>query len=406
MAVPILDLSPVENFTPDLRDRVLALLQNGATTGYEILSPDELRALAKLESADEPVFSIYLQLSPDRRAGKGWLSALHSLRHATLKPLKERRRREAMQETFERIERTLEDSLPTLGRGAAFFSCQALGLWRRVSFALTLPDAVHMEPRPHVRPLARTADEHDRFLLAMVSQSLTRLFLSQIGQLREVLQVTHPAAQRAAKPHGAYDPTDQAVQEMVGHAARLHAHIVSLAATELKAPHLLLSVEPKMHATVMRHLPKEVAQRIGGKFSVELHSSPAEVGAAAEPAQRAVEAREETATVQRVVDAGPRGAAWGERAALDALRDGRVMTLVVDDTLARPGAVCRDCTSLWPAPVERCGFCGSTALETFPDIVELALERALLERCGLELVRSEEARRLLAQPGPMAALFR
>jgi peptide subunit release factor 1 (eRF1) len=264
-----------------------------------------------------------------------------------------------------------------------------------------------MEPRPHVRPLVRTVDEHDRFLLAMVSQSLTRLFLSRIGQLREVLQVAHPAAQRAAKPHGAYDPTNQAVQEMVGHAARLHAHIVSLAATELKAPHLLLSVEPKKHATVMRHLPKEVTQRIGGEFSVELHSSPAEVAAAAEPAQRAVEAREETATVQRVVDAGPRGAAWGERAALDALRDGRVMTLVVDDTLARPGALCRDCTTLWPAPIpERCGFCGSTALETFPDIVELALERALLERFGLELVRSEEARRLLAQPGSIAALFR
>jgi hypothetical protein len=127
MAVPILDLSPVENFTPELRDRVLDLQQDGAATDYEILSPDELRALAKLESADELVFSMYLQLSPERRAGKGWRSAFHSLRHATLEPLKDRRRREAMQETFERIERTLEDSLPTLGRGAAFFSCRASG---------------------------------------------------------------------------------------------------------------------------------------------------------------------------------------------------------------------------------------------------------------------------------------
>ncbi|HYZ31030.1 MAG TPA: hypothetical protein VE684_01965 [Crenalkalicoccus sp.] len=406
MGVPALDLTALDHYTPEFRDRVLARLQGSAAMGYEILSPEELRVLAKLESPEEPVFSLYLQLGPDRRAGSGWRSAFHSLRHTTLEPVRGRRRREALQAIFERIGATLEDSLPALGRGAAFFSCRALGLWQKVSFALPLPDAVHLEPRPYIRPLVRTMDEHDRFLVVLLSQGLSRFFLSQIGQLREVLQVTHPPAQRAAKPHGAFDPTDQAVEEMEDHAARLLAHVTVLAATETQAPHLLLSEAPRLHATVRRHLPKEVAQRIGGSFSVELHSGPAEVAAAAEAPQRAVEAREEAATVQRVVDAGPRGSAWGERPTLDALRDGRVMTLIMDDTVHRPGMLCRDCTSLWTGRIESCPFCGSAALEPVPDILDLALERALLERCGLELVRSEAARRLLARPGQMAALFR
>jgi hypothetical protein len=388
MGAPTLDLTPFDTYTPELRDHVLALLQGDAAS-YEILSPDQLRALGTLESPDEPVLSLYLQLGPDRRAGPGWYTAFRGLRHATLEPTTDRRRREAMQETLDRVGAALEESLPTLGRGAAFFSCRTLGLWRQVGVALPLPDAVHLEPRPHIRPLVRTADEHDRFLLALVSQGLSRLFVSRIGELREVLQVTHPQAHGAAAAH-----------------ARLLVHVTALALTQTEAPHLLLAVAPGLQATFARHLPKEVVQRVDGSFSVEFHSGPAEIASAAEPAQRAVEAREETATVQRLVDAGPRGSAWGERAALDALRDGRVMTFVVDDTLTRPGMFCRDCTSLWTTPVKRCGFCGSGALESVPDVVEAALERALLERSVLELVRSEAARRLLAQPGPMAALLR
>jgi hypothetical protein len=40
-----------------------------------------------------------------------------------------------------------------------------------------------------VLPLARTRDEHDRFVLAVLSQELSRIFVSQIGQIEEVFRV-------------------------------------------------------------------------------------------------------------------------------------------------------------------------------------------------------------------------
>jgi peptide subunit release factor 1 (eRF1) len=40
------------------------------------------------------------------------------------------------------------------------------------------------------------------------------------------------------------------------------------------------------------------------------------------------------------------------------------------------------------------------------DVVELALEQALEQRAGLELVRSGAARRLMTERGPIAALLR
>jgi hypothetical protein len=44
-----------------------------------------------------------------------------------------------------------------------------------------LPDGARWTQRPYIRPLARTRDEHDRFVLAILSQEQSRFFISQIG---------------------------------------------------------------------------------------------------------------------------------------------------------------------------------------------------------------------------------
>src|SRR5258708_34154068 len=89
-------------------------------------------------------------------------------------------------------------------------------------------------------------------------------------------------------------------------------------------------------------------------FAVEFHARPAAVAAAAEPAQRTIEAREESATGQRLLGAGPKGSAWGEQPTLDALREGRGMTLVVDGMSSKPGARCRNCGGRLAGPTPRC----------------------------------------------------
>lgn len=170
--------------------------------------------------------------------------------------------------------------------------------------------------------------------------------------------------------------------------------------------YLLFSGAVTIRKTVEDFLPKAVRQHLGAEFSVEVHLPPAAIAAAAEPAQRAIEEREELATVQRLLDAGPAGSAWGVQPTLDALRMGRVMSLVVEDTFAKPGARCDNCGALLEQPVQRCPVCEREAVETVDDVVELAIERALEEKSALEIVRSAAARRSMTKIGPMAAVLR
>lgn len=175
---------------------------------------------------------------------------------------------------------------------------------------------------------------------------------------------------------------------------------------QFEGRHLLISAPPEMRAAFVHDLPKELRQHLGADFAVDIHAGAAEIAAAVALAQRAIEEREELATLDRIFEAGPDGATWGERPTLHALWEGRVMTLAVDDTFSKPGSRCRQCSGLWEDVPSACPTCGSAGVEAVEDVIELALERALEQRAALELVRSDAARRLMAGRGPMVALLR
>jgi peptide subunit release factor 1 (eRF1) len=407
MSIPSLSVGLHDRYTPEIRDRIVAKLQAPIDgTAYHLLTPAQLRMLAVTESPAGPILSLYLQLGPERRARTVWHSAFSSLANKAVKAIHDRRERRAVTDEFDRIESTLNQELPALGRGVAFFTCRAIHLWQQIAVSVPLPDGVYFGPRPHVRPLVRTRDEHDRFVLALLSHEHSRFFISQIRQVEEVFQVNGEHPPRSLADSVALAPGGVAVAEPVRREGRVLAEVARLVMAQFEGRHLLISGAPEMRVAVIHALPKEVRQRVGAEVAAGVHAGLAEVAAAVAPAQRAIEEREELATLDRILEAGPNGAACGERPTLHALWERRVMTLAVDDTSCKPGARCRGCNGLWEDVPNKCPICGSDAIEAVEDVVELALEQALEQRAALELVRSDAARRLMAECGPMAALLR
>jgi peptide subunit release factor 1 (eRF1) len=408
MSIPGLSLGGHDHYTPEIRDRILEKLHaadpGGAT--YQMLTPARLRALAEIEASAATVTSLYMQMTPDRRLGGAWRTFFSSLSDATLKPIQDRRRREEIRSELDRIGQALEAELPELGRGVVFFSSRKLGLWRQIAVSVPLPDGVWLSPRPYLRPLARTRDEHDRFVLVLLSEQFSRFFISQIGQVEEVLQIKADEPHKALTNGGPKTRPHVMVTEPMKNETRILAHAVELGVAHFEGRHVLLSGSLELRKAVIQYLPKHIHQSVVDEFSVEIHARPAAVAGAAEPAQRAIEARAEVATIEKVVDLGRERSAWGEQPTLDALWEGRVMTLAVDDALCKPGSHCRNCGALRAGTVSTCPVCGSDAIEAVVDVVELAIEHALEEKSALEIVRSDAARRLMTSVGPMAALLR
>jgi hypothetical protein len=115
MNIRALAIGAHEHYSPELHDKILDRMRmRSICVGFHLLTPTQLGALVEIESPEVPILSLYLQLSPERRASGAWRTAFNSLCAATLKPISDRRKWQPLNNEFERIAQALEDELPEL----------------------------------------------------------------------------------------------------------------------------------------------------------------------------------------------------------------------------------------------------------------------------------------------------
>lgn len=119
-----------DRYTPDLRDKIARALGAFLAPGYHVvLTAPLLRELADTVSKSSPVLSLYIQLMPERKVGGSWRTYLSCLSEAVLRPVHDKEARHALEQEVAQVSQAVEEELPVLGRGAAFFSCRTAGLW-------------------------------------------------------------------------------------------------------------------------------------------------------------------------------------------------------------------------------------------------------------------------------------
>jgi hypothetical protein len=127
--------------------------------------------------------------------------------------------------------------------------------------SVPLHDAVYLGTRPYLRPLVRTRDEQDRFVRAVLSQGRNRFFVSQIGQVEEVLKITAPNPRKVARGHhGPRDDEEGSALDPVKHEAKILAHAADLVLTWFEGRYLLLSGAALVPTEVIRELPSHPQQ--------------------------------------------------------------------------------------------------------------------------------------------------
>jgi len=377
-----------------------------AAAPFRLLTPSELIELGRTESTEAPIVSAYLDLGPAARRDRAWATVLKSMARQRLERIEDRRQARHAESSLARIERELSHRLPDLGRSAALFACEAIGLWHEVVLPLPMANRLEIGPRPYLRPLFRVLDQHDRFLLVVLDDQRARLLISQLGSIVEVADLIEAgpsltrgggwAQMRFQRQHDAH---------VLWHAGAV-AHAAQLAMDRFGARWLLVAGTPDVLVDFRAQLASPAAQRLAGEFRVATTAASHEIAAAAAPLQKDVEAREEEAMVDWLLNEPPEGkAAWGLAAVLAALNESRVMTLVVADDFRSAGGACTDSGNLFAIAEGLCPDCGE-ALLPVEDVVDLALERAHRQGAELELVRSGEARTRLVQRVPIAARLR
>jgi peptide subunit release factor 1 (eRF1) len=339
-----------------------------------MLTPSELQELLSYQ-AQSSVLSIYLNTDPALGNAEAYKLRLRNM-------LKE----VDLSADVEAVERFFEHEYDWSGRSLAIFSCAQEDFFRAYSLAVSTRDRVRVANAPHVKPLADLLDNYGGYAVALVDKQGARLFYYHMGELVEqegVMgeHVRHTKRGGSSQYHGRRGGVAGQTNYAEEVAVRNMKDAAEFAAEFFSEHHVrrvILSGTEDNVSNFRTHLPKTWQSLIVGSFPMAMTATTHEVSERAQEIILEQDRRLEKETVGAIVTAAAKGrdGAVGLEETLSAVKNGRVMDLVVEDGFRAPGYLCNGCGYLTTRQQASCPFCGG-AFNKINDVVDMAVTEVL-----------------------------
>jgi peptide chain release factor subunit 1 len=352
-----------------------------------MLTENDIHELLQIKS-QHPVLSVYLNVEPSERGADTYKRQLRSL----LKDVD-------LPEDVHAIERYLDHEYDWSGRSVAIFSCAPEQFFRAFTLAVPVRSRARVGNQPHVKALADILDAYGGYGVLLADKQGARLFYFHLGELIEQEGTFGEAVRRtkrggASNYHGRRGGTAGQTnynEEVTERNMRETADFASKFFADKNVRRILLGGTEDNLALLKSMLPKSWQSLIVGTFPTSMTASKDEVLHKALEIGKAAEQRREEHLVATVINgaAKHRGGVISLNDTLNALRDGRVQTLIIRDGFQAPGYRCSGCSYLTANYTENCPFCGAT-FESIPDAVELAVHEVMKLGGDVEVLHDGE----------------
>jgi peptide chain release factor subunit 1 len=342
--------------------------------------------LSGLESPAEPVLSVYLNIGPT-----GWSSVRPRIRDL-LRPVEDlvdsRQLGHDASMALRKATNRLEEMSAELERdqhpAVAMFLCQSLELEERIELPRPVWDNAVVGPAPYLRPLQALLDEFRRIIVVVLDTQRAEIDLFHMGESRQHTVIEGEEIRKAnlAGWHGLEELRHlHHAEEARHHLLREVAARVRTMAADFEARLVLIGGQSEITNDLLGFLDPGI-QEIAETFVIDLHTlTPSLLASKVSELERDYEEREEAALVDEIYSlfaAGEQGVVGVERT-VEAANQRAVAQLLINDGVAQAGWVCTRCEAL--AISERaCRVCGGP-VEPVPELFE-ALARAVVAAGG------------------------
>lgn len=359
---------------------------------------NELRELAHLRSDADPVVSLYLNTrwSDEMQRDRVRLFVRQKVKEARGLGIDS-----GLEESLDRVERYVEglvrQAYEASANGMAIFACRGLGLWKTIPSQRSFEPQFALAETPHLLQLARTVEDFEPLVVAMVDAKGARIFETAVGEMVAEARIVRSAPKRHSMGGWSQlryqNRVDHEIERNLERAAMHVAYLVQ----DDPAYHVVLVGPHEMVREFEARLPLAARERIIGT-----RSNPGLRGARRPEVQEeliagaidelsAWERETEEDRAHRVVGEALAGglAVVGPEDVVLAANEERVHVLVIEGDFSSPGWRCRQCEALAARGPIECSYCGGAV-----DQVELgeALIRRVLRAGGEVDVVEPQAR--------------
>lgn len=366
---------------------------------------NQIERLGKVQSS-EGVLSLYVSVDPAiaYRRDHEVASAKSALREVE-KGLEDPDRRSAFERERDKALAFLENETTPESRAMAIFSSQSGGLWEVIPLSVRIPTQAAFDGRPKIGPLARVADENERYCAVVLSKEDARLLTISLGEVEEKRAVSDSVPGR--HDQGGWSQA----RYQRHHDFHVREHIKRVLdelenqLTSRPFHRLIVAGTVEVTTEFAELLPQPLKERLIGVVPCSMKAGDDEVMAAVAPAIEANERREEEALLLRIAelaDTGGRGV-LGLQDTLKAVSENRVRELAIADGIAASGSECVSCGYISSESSGTCPRCESELTPT-EDIIERATESVYAQGGRVEVMFGEPRESLMARGGVGALL--
>ena len=364
-----------------------------------MFSEKDLQALLDY-SAENQVLSVYLNTDPTQtntEAAKlrlrNWLKNID------------------LPDDVQAVEEYVNMEYDWSARGLVIFSDQNAGFFETYQFNLDLPDKVHVGRRPLLRPLVRLMDIYQGWSVVLVDKQGARLFAFDLGELGKMDDVSGEEVKQAKRGggnamHGRMGGSDisskvdniidQNIKEVIDYASDFFSHH--------HVRRIMIGGTDDNIARFKEALPKSWQSLVVGEFPMSMSASDSEVLEQATVEALATQKKINASLVDQAITLSAKGShgVTGLNDTLNAIHEGRVKTLLVDETYEQAGFRCQGCGYLTTQEIEACPFCSGVFFR-IDSAVEMAVREGLRKNADIKVLRDNEE---LQEAGQIAAILR
>ena len=351
-------------------------------------------------SAENQVVSLYLNTDPTESTTEAAGLRLRNLLKTVDLP-----------EDVQSIENFVSLEYDWAAKGLAIFSDQAGEFFKNYQFNLSVPNKVFTGKHPAVRPLVRLLDIFTGWGVVLVDKEGARLFSFDLGELGEIDGISGEEVKQLKRGGGNAMPgrmggadisskieniIEKNIKEVISEATNFfeHHHI----------RRIMIGGTDDNIARFKDELPKSWQSLVVGEFPMSMLANEDEVLEQATEEALAAQKKMNKSLVKQAVTLAAKGSngVIGLIDTLNAIHEGRVRILFVDQDFEQEGYRCNGCGYLTIQVLETCPFCGGT-FDKINKAVEMAVRESLKKNGEVKVVEDLD---ILKEAGSIAAILR
>lgn len=364
-----------------------------------MISEKDLKELLDY-SSQNGVLSVYLNTNPTEVQAEAAKIQLRNLLRTIDQP-----------EDVQAVEQYINLEYDWSAKGVAMFSDQRGDFFKTYQFNISLPNKILVSHRPIIRPLVQLMDTFMGWGVVLVDKQGARLFSFNLGILDESTGVMGDPVKQTKRGGGdtmfGRGSSSDASDKVESTIERNIKTIIESAIEFFKhnaIRRILIGGSEENIARFKQELPKAWQSLVVGEFPIGMSAGHLEVLEQASQMVLDLNEKVNQALVKQSITLAAKGSngAVGLIDTLNAIREGRVKTLLVLDDFAQAGYRCDGCGYLSVQEVKTCPFCNGH-FQRIDDAVEMAVREAIRNNADVKVLTHDPT---LEQHGKISAILR